>query len=141
MNVRAGPRSCERRDFADYHSLQYHDDGERGLGPFVASISLGSDALMSFRRKEPKNRPYGNKKADRSKAATNGAEMTAAVQAAGEPGAVDDAEERAVPTLDGFKRKSSMSRVALKIRLKHGDVMLMEVRDLPPATLGRKLPR
>ncbi|KZO98787.1 hypothetical protein CALVIDRAFT_596408, partial [Calocera viscosa TUFC12733] len=30
-------------------SSQYHDDGEDGLGPVVASLSLGSPALMSFR--------------------------------------------------------------------------------------------
>jgi len=30
---------------------QYHQDGERGLGPTVASISLGCPAVMKFRIK------------------------------------------------------------------------------------------
>ncbi|SGY17989.1 BQ5605_C015g07945 [Microbotryum silenes-dioicae] len=31
--------------------MSYHDDGEHGVGPIVASLSLGADATMSFRRK------------------------------------------------------------------------------------------
>ncbi|EIW66506.1 hypothetical protein TREMEDRAFT_74716 [Tremella mesenterica DSM 1558] len=31
--------------------MNWHDDGEEGLGPIVASLSLGSQATMSFRRK------------------------------------------------------------------------------------------
>ncbi|GAA5863860.1 hypothetical protein JCM3774_001180 [Rhodotorula dairenensis] len=111
--------------------MNYHDDGERGLGPFVASISLGSDAVMSFRRKEAKKRPYANRNADRPiTASASESKTTAAVQAGGELGDVDEAGERAIPTLDGIKRKSSASRVALKIRLKHGDVMLMEGEEM-----------
>lgn len=34
--------------------MSYHDDGEQGLGPIVASLSLGADAAMLFRRKQLK---------------------------------------------------------------------------------------
>lgn len=34
--------------------MSFHDDGEQGLGPIVASLSLGADAVMNFRRKPPK---------------------------------------------------------------------------------------
>ncbi|KAK4046465.1 hypothetical protein OIV83_006057 [Microbotryomycetes sp. JL201] len=36
--------------------MSFHDDGEVGLGPVVASLSLGSDADMTFRRKIDKKR-------------------------------------------------------------------------------------
>ncbi|ORY91658.1 hypothetical protein BCR35DRAFT_298907 [Leucosporidium creatinivorum] len=34
--------------------MAYHDDGEQGLGPIVATLSLGADATMSFRQKQRK---------------------------------------------------------------------------------------
>ncbi|CZR62926.1 uncharacterized protein PAC_12823 [Phialocephala subalpina] len=37
--------------------IDYHDDGEKTLGPTVATLSLGSDATMHFRPK--KNSPIG----------------------------------------------------------------------------------
>ncbi|GKT69493.1 oxoglutarate iron-dependent oxygenase protein [Colletotrichum tofieldiae] len=50
-------------DFVDFNELlsigymeedkiSYHDDGEDTLGPTVATLSLGSPALMSFKRKK-----------------------------------------------------------------------------------------
>ena len=101
--------------------MQYHDDGERGLGPFVASISLGSDALMSFRRKETKKRSRARKAVDESK-------ESSVAPSTSESQAGDEARETPIPTLDGVKKsRSTTQRTALKIRLKHGDVMLMEV--------------
>ena len=32
-------------------AIKFHSDSERGLGPLVASLSLGSPALMHFRHK------------------------------------------------------------------------------------------
>lgn len=42
--------------------MSYHDDGEQGLGPIVASLSLGADATMSFRPKgvKKKGKRMGN---------------------------------------------------------------------------------
>jgi len=41
--------------------FQFHSDSERGLGPVVASLSLGSAALMHFRpraqSKDTKHQP------------------------------------------------------------------------------------
>lgn len=34
--------------------MAYHDDGEQGLGPIVATLSLGADATMCFRQKQRK---------------------------------------------------------------------------------------
>lgn len=42
--------------------MSYHDDGEQGLGPIVASLSLGADATMSFRLKQPKKTRKGAQK-------------------------------------------------------------------------------
>lgn len=72
--------------------MNYHDDGEHGLGPVVASISLGADATMSFRPKK--------KKSERAKL------------------------ERG--TLEPISRKT---QVVLKLKLRHGDVCVMEASD------------
>ncbi|KAG0143749.1 hypothetical protein CROQUDRAFT_48392 [Cronartium quercuum f. sp. fusiforme G11] len=40
--------------------MNFHADDEPGLGPVVASLSLGSAALMSFRRKLPKKETKAN---------------------------------------------------------------------------------
>jgi hypothetical protein len=76
---------------------------------------------MSFRRKETKKRPRVRKAADGSK-------ESSVTPATSDSQAADDAPETPIPTLDGIKKSRSTSqRLALKIRLKHGDVMLMEV--------------
>lgn len=38
-------------------TAQYHDDGEDTLGPTVATLSLGSPAVMTFRIKKKYSRP------------------------------------------------------------------------------------
>ena len=38
-------------------SVQFHDDGEKELGPTVAALSLGSPSLMKFRPKRKWNFP------------------------------------------------------------------------------------
>ncbi|GAA6009465.1 hypothetical protein JCM11491_003567 [Sporobolomyces phaffii] len=73
--------------------MNYHDDGEFGLGPVVASISLGADAVMSFRPKRKGPKGLGNK-TDAPEPAPRG------------------------PT------------VVLKLRLRHGDVMVMEGAEM-----------
>jgi hypothetical protein len=93
---------------------QYHDDGERGLGPFVASVSLGSDAVMTFRAKgKKKMRAFGG-----------GAGRTGkkSKRAASTDEAADDAE-------DGEGKQDRSRRIVCKMRLRHGDVMVMEVRS------------
>lgn len=76
---------------------------------------------MSFRRKETKKRSRARKAADGSKGSS-------VAPATNESQAADEAGETAIPTLDGIKKsRPTTQRAALKIRLKHGDVMLMEV--------------
>lgn len=38
--------------YMEKQSMGYHTDGERGLGPVVASLSMGSPAIMKFRTLE-----------------------------------------------------------------------------------------
>jgi hypothetical protein len=43
---------CQRYFFLNFikvYNVQFHSDSERGLGPVIASLSLGSPALMHFR--------------------------------------------------------------------------------------------
>ncbi|GAA5884716.1 hypothetical protein JCM6882_005365 [Rhodosporidiobolus microsporus] len=81
--------------------MNYHDDGERGLGPFVASISLGTDAIMSFRAKTKKCKPGKKSKVEEEQA---------------------QAEEEEV--------KKGKAAACLRVRLKHGDVLIMEGEDM-----------
>lgn len=74
--------------------MNFHDDGEHGLGPVVASLSLGADAVMSFRPKE--KRCWGGKKK----------------------------QESTEPISRGPK-------AVLAIKLRHGDICVMEVRPSP----------
>ncbi|BGP46773.1 hypothetical protein JCM10450v2_002621 [Rhodotorula kratochvilovae] len=89
--------------------MNYHDDGERGLGSYVASVSLGSGAIMSFRAKVKKQR------------------TTAAKKGGDQDGGDADDEGDEV---GGKKEKSKGSRVVLKARLKHGHVLIMEGADM-----------
>ncbi|WVF67083.1 hypothetical protein IAT40_001828 [Kwoniella sp. CBS 6097] len=43
--------------YREGQKMSWHDDGEQGLGPVVASLSLGSPAIMSFRPKQPRIEP------------------------------------------------------------------------------------
>ena len=40
--------------YMEKQSMGFHTDGERGLGPVVASLSMGSPAIMKFRTLENK---------------------------------------------------------------------------------------
>ncbi|GAA6045880.1 hypothetical protein NBRC10513_005284 [Rhodotorula toruloides] len=96
--------------------MNYHDDGERGLGPYVASVSLGSDALMTFRAKgKKKTRAFGGGAGQTGKKA-KGATSTG-----------DEPEE----TEEGEGRKADKTkRIVCKMRLRHGDVMVMEGEEM-----------
>ncbi|WWC99165.1 hypothetical protein V866_006060 [Kwoniella sp. B9012] len=54
--------------YREGQKMSWHDDGEAGLGPVVSSLSLGNQAIMSFRLKTPRvnlNQTYYNGMADR----------------------------------------------------------------------------
>jgi len=38
--------------YMERQAMGFHTDGERGLGPVVASLSMGSPAIMKFRTLE-----------------------------------------------------------------------------------------
>ncbi|KAK0469469.1 uncharacterized protein EV420DRAFT_1633895 [Desarmillaria tabescens] len=40
-----------------YYSAQFHSDDEKGVYPFVAGLSLGSDALMKFQKRPSPRKP------------------------------------------------------------------------------------
>ncbi|GAA5851038.1 hypothetical protein JCM9279_005266 [Rhodotorula babjevae] len=89
--------------------MNYHDDGERGLGQYVASVSLGSDAIMSFRAKLKKPLKKGIKPDDEDDV---------------------DADDEADTGSTKQKDTSKKSRIVLKTRLKHGHVLIMEGADM-----------
>lgn len=50
--------------YFENQKMNYHQDSEKGLGPTVASISLGCPALMKFRIKMPRNLQSAEQKAE-----------------------------------------------------------------------------
>ncbi|GAA5892509.1 hypothetical protein JCM5296_006150 [Sporobolomyces johnsonii] len=91
--------------------MNYHDDGEKGLGPIVASVSLGADAIMSFRPKAKKTR--GSKKK---------VVVPPVVPVPAGP-ATDEAATAA----------TKKPLAVLKLRLRHGHVMIMEGAEMQKA--------
>ncbi|SCV68206.1 BQ2448_327 [Microbotryum intermedium] len=75
--------------------MSYHDDGEQGVGPIVASLSLGADATMSFRRK------------------SKGASNSTLNSKDGEDG------------VKGGGAGARKSKAVVQLQLRHGDVMIM----------------
>ncbi|KAK4047680.1 hypothetical protein OIO90_006109 [Microbotryomycetes sp. JL221] len=94
--------------------MSYHDDGEVGLGPVVASLSLGSDATMDFRRKPPK-------KDRRSHVASDAAQRDYVDQ---------DAEGKDSQVAESKQSRKSKSVIVVRLTLKHGDFLIMEGRGV-----------
>ncbi|GAA5940957.1 hypothetical protein JCM1841_003567 [Sporobolomyces salmonicolor] len=94
--------------------MNYHDDGEKGLGPIVASVSFGADAIMSFRPKA--------KKAQGAKKKVDIVPAT--------PIPVGPATDEAAVAAATAARKPL---AVLKLRLRHGHVMIMEGAEMQKA--------
>lgn len=86
---------------------QFHDDGEKGLGDTVASLSMGAPASMKFRVK---------------------AKREVELQAKHPMERFE--EEIDAVTEDEPRGKSSNGRVRLEIILNHGDIMIMKGADI-----------
>ncbi|KAK8861420.1 hypothetical protein IAR55_002239 [Kwoniella newhampshirensis] len=92
--------------YREGQKMSWHDDGERGLGPVVASLSLGSPAIMSFRRKQARVEPNQGYYIGRATASA-----------------------RVSPP------------VALSITLSHGDIMIMQGREIQKRFDHRVIPQ
>jgi len=90
--------------YVQNQKMNFHQDSEKGLGPTVASISLGCPANMDFRIKEKKNPRRGKKEIKEQDEDED--EEEAAARAA--------AEERA-----------AKNRPRLCLKLHHGDIVIM----------------
>ncbi|WWD16674.1 hypothetical protein CI109_101104 [Kwoniella shandongensis] len=90
--------------YREGQKMSWHDDGEQGLGPVVASLSLGSPAIMSFRRKQPRIEP-----------------------------------NRGFYT--GFSSARVSPPIALSITLSHGDIMIMQGREIQKTFDHRVIPQ
>nr|XP_019050222.1 hypothetical protein I302_00647 [Kwoniella bestiolae CBS 10118]OCF29152.1 hypothetical protein I302_00647 [Kwoniella bestiolae CBS 10118] len=80
--------------YREGQKMSWHDDGEAGLGPVVSSLSLGNQAIMSFRLKTPRSN-------------LNQSFYTGVTS-----------ESKKVPP------------TALSFMLSHGDIMIMQGRDI-----------
>lgn len=89
------------------NSKQYHDDGEKTLGPTVATLSLGASAIMNFRPKKKTNIPAletNTRNKGREKKATHGS--------------------------IGKGINKSEHPAVLSLKLEHGDIVIMHGREI-----------
>lgn len=114
-------------------SLQYHDDGEKDLGPTIATMSLGGDAVMTVRMKE---NVFSAKKHDFTKPVLPGCQLY------NERSQLNDDYKNLKPA--GFARSKARFDNALRqttnlkrscpalltMKLKHGDMVVMHGHKL-----------
>lgn len=105
-----------------HRRMNYHDDGEPGLGPLVSSLSLGpTSAVMNFRLK----RKFLELPPSPPPPPRDGVERAPTIRRA-----YNDLQRRA---LYGWTTSSSVGktdRVALSLPLRHGSVVVQEGRAL-----------
>jgi alkylated DNA repair dioxygenase AlkB len=88
------------------NSKQYHDDGEKTLGPTVATLSLGANATMNFRPKKKTHIPSFE-------------------------GGNISVRGRGKSTLSKFGSKDKKDKSSvLSINLEHGDIVIMHGREI-----------
>lgn len=110
--------------------MNWHDDGEAGLGPCIAAISLGSDSeFLVKRKKKGKSAPKPYRR-DRQAVASNSPEPS------------EDADDEPTMKLDGEEDRLELHTAAvdkpkrnppvltLRLRLRHGDIVIMHGRRL-----------
>ncbi|KAF2999511.1 hypothetical protein E8E14_001335 [Neopestalotiopsis sp. 37M] len=81
-------------------TISYHDDGEKDLGPTVATLSLGSPSIMRFRPK--KKSPIGE----------------------------DGKKKKKTPNSTDSKRRGGNKAAVISIPLFHGDIVIMHGTEL-----------
>ncbi|KAK6336185.1 hypothetical protein TWF696_001748 [Orbilia brochopaga] len=97
--------------YFEEQKMDFHDDGEEDLGPCVSSISLGSPALMQFRIK--------GKYCSKVKGGGSNDEDRALLR-----------PSNPCSTTDAGVPNHPSKRVCLELRLHHGDVVIMNGRDI-----------
>ncbi|KAF2139183.1 uncharacterized protein K452DRAFT_290280 [Aplosporella prunicola CBS 121167] len=127
--------------YFEKQAIDYHDDGEAGLGPTIASLSLGWPAPMKLRMKEKhyngvskagvmvtdKPMPGCEKYSERLAAWQ---ELEALKATGGEEAAATYKQRvKALPKELGLKAKGN-ARDVVTLQLRHGDVMLMHGADI-----------
>ena len=118
------------------NDLQYHDDGEKDLGPDIVSMSLGGAATMNFRIKEkhwqasgltcqnydPEQEVLPGSQAWKMRVAVND------LYKAGETERYERAKEELVEFLNKQKKKNGP--VVLSLELRHGDMVVMHGEEI-----------
>lgn len=113
---------------------QFHDDGEKGLGPTVATYSLGADANMSFRMKRVYHTGFSRAGVFRGDEApllgcANYAERFELYNDGEELLTTDP--ERWDKLMDKCRRsKNSNAPPAVSLTLRHGDFLVMHGADI-----------
>jgi alkylated DNA repair dioxygenase AlkB len=120
--------------YLDKQSIDYHDDGEKGLGPTIATLSLGAPATMKIRMKA--KHYYGVSKSN------------ILVDAPPVSGCLEyESRLREQPGLDqchqnkkayaqevvkklGLKFQGKHTKDVLTLKLEHGDIVVMHGADV-----------
>jgi len=134
--------------YLEGQKIEYHDDGEEGLGPRIATLSLGGRAKMFMRMKakhhvgctksgmflEERPRPNTVECEGRTKAWTKLQELRA------EPTKYA-AQRRAIPKELGiYEKRNKKPDDLVSITLSHGDIVLMDGFDIQKYLEHKVLP-
>lgn len=106
--------------------MQYHDDGEKDLGPTIATMSLGGSAVMTVRMKE---NFYSVRKHDVTKPVLRGCQLfdeRNRLKADHDRlSATEFAKSKLQFGRDAQKHTKRMCAPILTMRLRHGDMVVM----------------
>lgn len=112
-------------------SLQYHDDGEEDLGPTIATMSLGGDAVMTVRMKEAY---YSAKKHKGTTPILRGCQLYKERFQLNEDEATmskaDLGRSKAQFYDSARQEKTRLCPPILTMKLKHGDMVVMHGQDI-----------
>ncbi|PWN30927.1 hypothetical protein BDZ90DRAFT_257978 [Jaminaea rosea] len=115
--------------YAEGMRMNYHDDGEPGLGPLVSSLSLGpTSAVMNFRLKRKFLEPVASPVSSSSETVKGQQSKSAATPTIRR--LYQDLQRRALSQWTESSSISKTDRVALSLPLRHGSVVVQEGRAL-----------
>lgn len=124
--------------YFDGQNIKYHDDGETGLGPTVATLSLGVPADMLFRVKAKHNTGVS-----KSGVLIETPPLPGTIQCEARQTALDELKTKTFPThaakiewlhktakAMGLNQNNGDRKPWMRLRLSHGDIVIMHGRAI-----------
>lgn len=129
--------------YLEGQKINYHDDGEEGLGPTVTSLSLGAPARMNFRIKGKHWSGCGKSDEGGDRRFTNVKPLEGTVKYAERLAAWNELQTMDFPSAKekgaylkqlakdlGLKQTHSGNAALMSLYLRHGDIMIMHGEEI-----------